>query len=378
MGRKVNVIAFRLAINKFWKKESPLRNFTLNSISTLFKYLLVKLLLRKFCFLLVSYAFFFKTRTVFCLNVYRYFYVFGRKPKTKFPVSVAKIAIWDQIQVSFFKQFTRSLKGRIYTLAFKSKKQNLFFFLRLFEHVLRLRFSYFSYSMVNVYQPRRKNLRFQSVFLKIPTKSSLGSIIKRDIFCDLLLKRYTVFWKKLNVLWWKQVKLKLEIRFSNILRQNVWVQLKNVLGIVSRKRKRLFRLHCKRAQKKLWYLKKYKHIKDTINIVNISTYLGNSQLLATQISKEFRFNKKHKHFIFSINDIVTCLHKYRFFGRFVKLGVKGKVHGKPRSKRFFVLKKRVLCQQTIGIVYDFALVHCLTKYGVFSISVWIFTKKYGK
>jgi hypothetical protein len=98
-------------------------------------------------------------------------------------------------------------------------------------------------------------------------------------------------------------------------------------------------------------------------------YLGNSQVLAIQISKEFRFNKKHKRFIFTINDIINNLNKYRFLSRIVKIGVKGKVHGKSRSKQFFVLKFFLLAKQTITKICDYSLIHCLTRFGIFGIRV---------
>jgi hypothetical protein len=182
--------------------------------------------------------------------------------------------------------------------------------------------------------------------------------------------------KKLNLLWWKLLKLKLEILFSNIICYNIKLKIKNILSVFSKKRRKLFKKHYINTNIKLWYFRKFKHIKDTINLINISAYLGNSQLLANQISKEFRFNKQHKRFIFIINDIVKSLNLYRFLNNKIKIGIKGKIHGNPRSKQFFLLKNFLLSRQTINNTYSYTLRHCLTKFGVFGIKVWIF--KNGK
>lgn len=135
----------------------------------------------------------------------------------------------------------------------------------------------------------------------------------------------------------------------------------------------------------LIYLKSYKrrilyklrrfrwlrHFYLSIKIVNRATFLHNSTLLAKFCAWQIKKDKRHKHFIFFITEVIRRFFKYRPHVYGIRLLFKGRIQGSTRSRK--VLKKFGRTPlQSLHITTDYCIQEAITRYGLCSIKVWFF------
>jgi len=134
-----------------------------------------------------------------------------------------------------------------------------------------------------------------------------------------------------------------------------------------------------------WNVKRYKYkfirVKKLfmrhIFIINTAIYRSSSILLASIIAQGIGSrNRDHKTYIKFLKSVMLSVFWQSEFIEGLKIHIKGKIHGRRRSRR--TRKQKIIIGSipyskiTTNVNYTFR--HTVTKFGVFSVKVWIYTK----
>lgn len=110
-----------------------------------------------------------------------------------------------------------------------------------------------------------------------------------------------------------------------------------------------------------------------LNILNLTLYTQNSNLLNNYIIINLKKTKKHKQYLNNINKVFKKLYKnYNFFIGY-KIQIKGRINGIDRSKKL-VLQEGKIPLNTINSKISYSFKEIITSYGVCSIKIWLVFK----
>lgn len=147
----------------------------------------------------------------------------------------------------------------------------------------------------------------------------------------------------------KKYFTKFYIKFQNILKLN----------------KRISRV-VKKYYKNFWYYKKNKNFYNLVTATIFSKIFFSSYFLGFAIAKIFRARKNHGFIL----KTVARMWQFFQFNLGLKINIKGKWWGSLRTKEKFITSDRSVRQSESTLV-DYFYYPVSTKYGVFSIKVWL-------
>jgi ribosomal protein S3 len=127
---------------------------------------------------------------------------------------------------------------------------------------------------------------------------------------------------------------------------------------------------------RMWWLSNLFFFKDLISVIYFSVYFYNSNLLASFISRNITNSKKQYRLMKSIRRIINYFFWFErapgFYG--ISISVHGKFHGILR-KRKFQLRFGRIGKHTLKNRIDCSYKQSFTRFGVFSIKVWLLYNK---
>jgi hypothetical protein len=307
--------------NKFYKVNK--KNFNIKSLK---KFNIFKIKSKFIKFKLQTVAYYKKFKLIKILNVdfksvsfFNYNFLY--------PSNNNKFRIDNVFFLFFYKNYIFIILYIISLIALLKKK------LFRYKYTLKLLFNNL---VTAVYNYAHKNLIFNNYF----------------IFNKITLKL-----KKLQL---EKILLKMSGKGVNIYFRNVLKTL-NVRGLLK------IPTNCR-----IWWLKFTPFFKDFINILYFSMNFRTSKLLALFISKNITNKKKHYNFLKKIKKIMNYFFKYdranNFYGIYIT--VHGKFQGILRKRKFKIKFGRAGTQK-FKVSIDYNLQKSFTRFGVFSIKVWL-------
>lgn len=178
-----------------------------------------------------------------------------------------------------------------------------------------------------------------------------------------IINNYFMF----NKITLKLKKVQLEKILLKMSGKGVNIYFRNVLKTLNVRRLLKIPTKCR-----IWWLKFSPFFKDFINILYFSMNFRTSKLLALFISKNITNKKKHYNFLKKIKKIMNYFFKYdranNFYGIYIT--VHGKFQGILRKRKFKIKFGRAGTQK-FKVSIDYNLQKSFTRFGVFSIKVWL-------
>ena len=209
--------------------------------------------------------------------------------------------------------------------------------------------------------------------------------LKINLRCIYLTYSYKVFLNNLNylknrfklfnctkVFFFSKLKFKLKklllekSLFRSIGKKSI-VYFRNILKVIKVKNQLRVPTYCR-----MWWLRKVFYFKDFLYILYFSIYFHTSKLLAIFIANNINDRKKHYRLLKTLKKIMRYFFIYErpknFFGIYIT--VHGKFHGILRKRNFKVKFGRIGVRK-FNLLVDYNLQKKFTRFGVFSIKVWL-------
>jgi len=122
----------------------------------------------------------------------------------------------------------------------------------------------------------------------------------------------------------------------------------------------------KKYYSQFWYFKRNKNFYNLVTSLIFSKIFFSSYFLGFTIAKIFRARKNHGFVLKTI----SRMWQFFQFGLGLKINIKGKWWGSLRTKEKFILSERSV-RQSESVMVDYFYYPVITKYGVFSIKMWL-------
>jgi len=229
---------------------------------------------------------------------------------------------------------------------------------------------------INFYKNKFKSNKIENLSLKNSIKQNLQKIKNIDedgeektfVYSSLVknkikLSKKNFFLKRAKKKKFLKTKLKkiiLYYFFSKYF-EKFYIKFHNVLRL-----NRFIPKLIKRYYKHFWYFKKNKNFFNLVSSLLFSKIFFSSYFLGFAIAKIFRARKNHGFIL----KTVARMWQFFQFSLGLKINIKGKWWGSLRTKEKFILSERSV-RQSESVMVDYFYYPVTTKYGVFSIKVWL-------
>jgi hypothetical protein len=310
MGQKVSPVSLRLSKSKDWEFDciSLKKEYPLNLLLNLEFQEYIKKLLK-----IKSFRFFNIFLKKYCNNIYIYIYYYNDLfyKRKKFLKKKKYINI---------KNFLKS-----FNIKFFSSKKRYKNFINILRKKKKIRF--IKYKLI-----KEKILKFIKIKLLY---SYLNKVFKKIYKFNFLIK--FIFFNS-NLLKFKKMLLNYE-NFRNRMEKECDIYY------------RIFKI---------------------LNFLHFSILNKNSYLICEIIKNFLIRRKRHKKFFFFIKkDLDYLLGFYNEYFIGFKIQLKGKINGKMRKKKV-VSNEGIISLSKINQTISYYMLPMKTKYGIFSIKVWLF------
>lgn len=205
-----------------------------------------------------------------------------------------------------------------------------------------------------LYKKRLKTLRYYKNYIKINNNNTMKNI-KINNFLKRCTENLNIFMKnKFNTI------LILQQINQNLIFNLTYRQLQSLKKLVTQLRQ----------------FKNSNFFKEGINVI-LSTLINvnSTDLLVNFISTQLKMLKRHGFFFKFLIKTLSLLIKHKFSkAKSVKILIKGRINGKPRSKQKLIFINKYMSLMSINSSINFFQSTAYSPNGTFGLKLWINTK----
>ena len=276
----------------------------------------------------------------------------------------AKLRFMDMLPSSlkeFNPSFSYSLSA-LFTCNLVLTKNNLFYkiLLKSILYLFKVFFFLLKFVTFSIY-----SLNKEDQIALLSFKGILDSL--NSPCCNFIKAKGVKLGQLKKMIVFKIKRLELELVIYQASGKKTAVYFKNIIKIFNLR----FKGRIPR-ESRIWWLGRLPFFKDFLNIVYFSTYFHTSKVLAFYIARNITNRKKHFYLLKRLRVILNYFFQFEpscdFRG--LRITVRGKFQGILRKRRFRIKFGHPGIQE-LGLFMDYNLQRSFTKFGVFSIKVWL-------